>query len=102
MLQLIDEAVKKSGFDITGIISGHCWGIDQVGEEYALGRNFPLEIYPANWAKLGKKAGHARNIAMAEAGDALICLAAEGSRGSMDMIKIIEDLGKPFYAMILG
>lgn len=101
MMELLEEAVEKSGFQIDTVVSGRCWGIDQLGEEYAAKHGLPVEPYPADWDKFGRRAGHLRNVQMADHADALICIAAEGSTGSMDMIDIMKEKNKPLFAMIL-
>ena len=60
------------------IISGHAKGADSLGEKYAEERGLTLELYPADWEHLGKGAGFARNIQMAEIADALIAFRVNG------------------------
>jgi uncharacterized phage-like protein YoqJ len=48
-------------------------------------------IYPANWRKYGKRAGHRRNQQMADNADALIALWDGESPGTRDMIRRMEN-----------
>ena len=69
------------------IVSGHAKGADTLGEEYAKVCRLKTEIYPANWAKYGKKAGPIRNIQMAEVADALVVFWNGFSKGTRHMIE---------------
>ena len=44
------------------IVSGHARGADALGEKYAQDEGFALEIYPAQWKKLGKQAGYSGTL----------------------------------------
>ena len=46
------------------IISGHCSGVDMMGERYAKENGYGLEIYPADWGRHGRAAGPIRNKQM--------------------------------------
>lgn len=82
------DAVVDSGFEITTVISGGARGVDRMGEIFAKNNSTPLEIYPADWNKYGKSAGHRRNADMANVADALIALWDGTSRGTKSMIEI--------------
>ena len=73
------------------IVSGHARGADTLGEKYAQDEGFALEIYPAQWKKLGKQAGYRRNEQMAEVADALIAFWDGSSRGTKHMIDIMNE-----------
>jgi dissimilatory sulfite reductase (desulfoviridin) alpha/beta subunit len=77
------------------IVSGHARGADTLGEKYAQDEGFALEIYPAQWKKLGKQAGYRRNEQMAEVADALIAFWDGESRGTKHMIDIMNNKGLP-------
>ena len=72
------------------IVSGHARGADTLGEKYAQDEGFDLEIYPAQWKKLGKQAGYRRNEQMAEVADALIAFWDGESKGTKHMIDIMN------------
>lgn len=73
------------------IVSGHARGADTLGEKYAQDEGFALEIYPAQWKKLGKQAGYRRNEQMAEVADALIAFRDGSSKGTKHMIDIMNE-----------
>jgi len=102
MLDLLEEIIKKSKFDITEIISGTAWGIDSLGELYGEKNQIPIKKIPANWKEHGRKAGHMRNMEMAKLGDALIVVMAENSSGSENMLSCMKSQKKPYFAIILG
>jgi hypothetical protein len=73
------------------VVSGHARGADTLGEKYAQDEGFALEIYPAQWKKLGKQAGYRRNEQMAEVADALIAFWDGSSKGTKHMIDIMRE-----------
>ena len=75
------------------VVSGHARGADTLGEKYAQDEGFDLEIYPAQWKKLGKQAGYRRNEQMAEVADALIAFWDGESKGTKHMIDIMNAKG---------
>ena len=98
---LLEQAIKDSGFHITLVISGTCWGIDQLGESWALDHGVPVLPMPAEWNKFHKAAGPIRNAKMADIGECLICLCMSDSRGSLNMIDCMRKLNKPVFSKFL-
>ncbi len=49
----------------TRIISGTARGADQMGEQYARNAGYEISRFPADWDRLGKRAGYVRNDEMA-------------------------------------
>jgi len=96
---LIKSAVEKSGwFDkITEIISGCARGVDQLAIRFAKEHNIPVAKFPADWDKHGRGAGYIRNAEMGEYGDALIAIHRDNSKGTANMIKVMENKGKLIY-----
>ena len=87
---------------ITGpvrIVSGHCRGVDILGEKYADKYGLKLSLFPADWKRYGKRAGFIRNSEMAEfaTGDNsnadLIAFWDGKSRGTKMMIDIAKKRG---------
>lgn len=72
--------------DVT-IISGHARGADKLGEQFAKANNCKLLIFPADWDKHKKAAGHIRNQQMIDEGKPDLVVAFPGGRGTQDMIK---------------
>jgi hypothetical protein len=60
VINAFDSAEFKD--QISVIISGTARGADQHGETIAKSIGIPIERYPADWNKYGKKAGYLRNI----------------------------------------
>lgn len=94
--RLVEDAVKESGFEITTVISGAARGVDWLGEKWALERDIPVEFFPADWNKYGKKAGYLRNEQMARVGEALVAITT-GSPGTAHMIKLATENGLKVY-----
>lgn len=84
---IVKDSIEKSGFKISTVISGTARGVDSLGERYALENNIELMLFPADWDRYGKAAGHIRNKQMAEVADALIVIILDDSRGSTDMLE---------------
>jgi hypothetical protein len=99
-LFLIQEAVTKSGYNITEVVSGCAVGADSLGEYYALQNNIPVKKFPAPWDQYGKAAGAIRNCQMAEYADAAIVVWDGVSKGSKHMINEMSKLRKPYYVHV--
>lgn len=69
------------------VVSGHCRGVDAMGERYARERGYDVVLYPAEWDKYGKSAGQKRNELMAKNADALIAVWDGVSKGTGGMIE---------------
>ena len=92
----IDICISKIKSEYTLVfVSGTCRGADSLGERYAEENNYLLETYPAEWERLGKRAGHVRNRKMAEVGDYFVCFWDGKSLGSKSMIGFVTESGKP-------
>ena len=68
------------------IVSGGAKGADAIGESLARRNHLNLCIYPANWDKHGKSAGHRRNALMADNADQLLAFWDGESPGTKSMI----------------
>ena len=71
------------------IVSGGCPnGGDKFAEDIAKAYQIPITIYYAQWNKLGKSAGFARNTDIARDADILIaCVVEDRTGGTEDTIK---------------
>lgn len=76
-------------------LSGGCKGADMLGERFAFENGYKVELYPADWKKYGKSAGHRRNQQMAENCDYVICFWDGKSRGTASMIYYAKKFNKP-------
>jgi len=87
---IVQKAIKESGFNITEVVSGKARGIDTTGELWATLNKIPIKTFPADWNRYGKKAGYLRNTEMAEYADALIAIWDGKSRGTEMMIELSQ------------
>jgi len=97
LIGMVMDAVLKSKFQITEVVSGGARGVDQAGEYFAQLYNIPCKIFYPDWNKHGKAAGVIRNADMAEYSEALIVLWDGESKGTANMIKRAKALGLPIY-----
>jgi len=74
------------------VVSGGCYaGGDKFAEIIAKKYQVPIKIYYAQWNKLGKRAGFARNTYIAQDADVIIALVAnDRTGGTEDTIKKAE------------
>lgn len=104
--KLLEETIKPALLgishleDIDEIVSGCCKGADKLGERFAELLNIKPTKFPADWDKYGKSAGIIRNRQMAEYADAAVVFWDAHSKGSLNMIQTMRDLGKPVYVVI--
>jgi hypothetical protein len=78
---------------ITEVVNGTCpTGADKHSKDWAIANNVKLTLFPADWAKHGKKAGPLRNAEMANYG-ADLCLAFAGGKGTNNMINEARKAG---------
>jgi len=81
------------------IVSGGCpHGGDRFAEGLARKYQVPIKIYYAEWNKLGKRAGYARNGRIADDADVIIaCVATDRLGGTEDTLK--KALDKVIYTV---
>lgn len=79
------------------VISGTAAGIDRLGEEWAIAREFEVIYMPADWNTYGKSAGVYRNAKMAKAADAAIIIWDGISKGTRNMIETFQREEKPMF-----
>ena len=89
----LDEILKNKSRDIL-IISGHCSGVDLMGEKYAEEKGFKVEIFLPEWRKFGRAAGPIRNKKMVMHADLVIAFWDGKSKGTRSLIKYAQDEGK--------
>lgn len=109
---ILEEAVKKSNFKITEVVSGGAKGVDSLAEEFANNNNIECTVFKPDWNNInapnaivktneyGKQynvlAGFERNTKIVEYCDAMIAI-DNGSNGTGDSIKKMQATGKPLY-----
>ena len=91
------KAIVQSGFDITEVVSGKARVIDTLGETWAAANDIVVKQFPADWTKHGNAAGPIRNAMMAEYADAAIIIWNGESKGTLNMIKNMHKLDKPYF-----
>ena len=77
------------------IICGEARGADALGKRYAKEHGIEVLSFPANWDKYGKSAGYRRNREMAAIADSLVAFWDGSSKGTANMIDIMQRAGKP-------
>lgn len=100
-LSLINEIRINFYIHCKEIVSGGASGVDEKAMHYAEHWGLKYTEFPADWDKNGKAAGPIRNKQMAEYGDALLLIWDGSSRGSANIKKEMEKLGKPVYEVII-
>jgi hypothetical protein len=98
--ELVRVAIHSSKFKITEVVSGGCYGVDTIGEEWARENNIPVKVFPADWNKYGKSAGPRRNEQMANYADALILIWDGDSRGSRSMLNLAYERNLAVYQYV--
>lgn len=78
----------------TTLIHGGCRGADMIADEAARSLGLSVEIFLADWEKLGKKAGPIRNRQMAEKCSRAIAFWDLESAGTRDAIQQVLLLRK--------
>jgi hypothetical protein len=79
--------------DISVIIHGDAAGADTLAGSWARDRGIPTIAVPADWQRLGRRAGPIRNRVMLEQCSPDLVVAFPGGRGTRDMIKISNAAG---------
>ena len=98
--KLVCRTLNNSPYKIDEIISGGAKGIDTLAVRYAKENKIPFEIFEADWDTYGKLAGPIRNAKMAVAGDALIAIWDNESRGTRSMIREMKSQEKPVLIVV--
>ncbi len=96
---VIRRLVERYGPDIV-IVHGDATGVDESFATAAKGLGVAVEAHPADWDRLGKRAGPIRNGEMIRAG-AELCLAVHrfifNSKGTKDCVRRAIEVGIPTY-----
>jgi len=76
------------------VISGGARGPDTWGEDAAHARGMTVEVYPADWNGLGKRAGYERNLTMAIHMTWAAIFWDGQSKGTANMLKLAREQEK--------
>ena len=98
----VDSCLAELDFKEMTILSGHCKGVDLMGERYAKEKDLALELYPAEWKKYGKAAGPIRNKQMVEKADIVIAFVCERAKGTKNLIAQAKKLDKKVFVKEIG
>lgn len=79
------------------VLSGTAAGADRCGERWAAANRVPVERFPPDWAKHGRRAGFMRNTEMADRAEALVAIWDGQSRGTKHMIDTARAQGLRVY-----
>lgn len=85
--------------DSPELVCGMAYGADLTAYSLWSGTGMVIHKFPADWARLGKRAGYKRNQEMGEFADAAVCFWDGKSKGTKHMIDIMNKLGKPVYVI---
>lgn len=99
VLDAIEVGDNMLGLLVDTVIEGGAAGVDEIGAEWAESNNLSVVRYPAEWDKLGKRAGYVRNTAMVSDCDAAIVVWDGESRGTRHTIDLLIASGKPFVVV---
>ena len=86
----LDEILKDEKEEIV-IISGHCSGVDLMGERYAEENGFRVKLFFPEWKKYGRAAGPIRNKKMVECADLVIAFWDGKSKGTRSLIEYAQN-----------
>ena len=86
-------AMKRCEWTPSRVISGGARGADHWGEIWAVERNIPLTVMPAEWDNYGRGAGYIRNREMAKVAEALVAVWNGSSKGTKHMIEVAQERG---------
>lgn len=84
VVQLVIASVDK---EVTTLASGGAKGTDSLAERFANIHDYPFKLFPADWDKLGKGAGHIRNKELSDFVDVVIGFWDGKSTGTKHMLE---------------
>jgi hypothetical protein len=105
--EVIERAILASGWNVEIMLVGDARGVDYQAKHYAIRNGIGYGVFPANWKKLGKRAGYVRNVHMIRLAGGLVAVWDEESRGTLHTIRaalkknchivVCDAIGEPFY-----
>ena len=82
--EALDRVHAERKFEV--VITGGAHGADTMAHDWAISRDIAVEVYMAEWDRLGRKAGPIRNQRMLQEGKPDLVIAFPGGRGTANMI----------------
>lgn len=89
----------KAGWGIQPdiVIHGGAIGVDRAGGKWGHESGLPVQVFPADWDRLGKRAGFVRNIEMIEECDLVVAVWNGISKGTKHTIDYATKRGRPVF-----
>jgi hypothetical protein len=100
--QLVEEAVTRSGFEISTVLSGSSRGVDRLGIAFARNHHHPVQVFMPEWERFGKRAGMVRNREMAQTAEAVIAIWDGQSRGTRNIIELASNRHLPCFVLLVN
>lgn len=91
---LLTQTMDELNIIISEVVCGDAKGADTLGATWASTNGIPVNHYPADWDTYSRSAGIIRNRQMAEYADFLVAFWDGKSRGTKNMIDIMQQIGK--------
>ena len=89
--------LDKSPFEITEVVSGGAFGVDRIGEKWAMKYHIPIKMFIPHYdVQNPRNSPLLRNVDMAIFADALLAIWNNESRGTRHMIEQMKKLNKPY------
>lgn len=76
------------------VVCGMARGVDRLGLDFAKRNSLKWHEFPADWDKLGLRAGYVRNKQMGDFADQLLAIWDGESKGTRQMIEYMQSLRK--------
>lgn len=109
MKEKVDRVLASLGMEKSQIeiVSGHCVGADQLGEQYAEDHQVKCSVFPAEWKKYGRSAGPIRNTQMIQYASesdrpVVIAFVSPRSRGTKDTVQKAKRAGMEVFVFEYG
>ncbi len=100
----VDYLASLDPSRIAEVVSGTCAGPDTWGEEWAERVGVPVKRMPAEWSRLGRRAGPERNQRMLEyaamKGGGLLAFWDGSSRGTKHVVETARKMGLPVRVVL--
>ena len=97
---VMTNVINALDTDDIEIVSGHCAGADQLGEQYAQENNMAVRVFMPNWTAYGKAAGPIRNKQMIDyisqdKNSLVVAFVSPNSRGTKGTVAMAKKVGIP-------
>jgi hypothetical protein len=89
----LESAIARSGFPITGILTGNSRGVDTLALEWGRAHGVDVEVMAPEWSRYGGRAEEQRNRRMIARADACVAVWDGFSRGTKALVELVEKTG---------